>query len=87
MAPEKKTSPPRITRLIFTFGVIPNEFSRNLTKVKESKTGSQVDDNPEVYGIKIFEKHFEKPDHSVHCNLIDINNQSRILLPLKKPNW
>jgi hypothetical protein len=44
-----------------------NEFSKNLAKIKEYKTGAPVDgktkDTPEVYGIKIFEKHFEKPDY------------------------
>jgi hypothetical protein len=43
-----------------------NEFSRDLVKIKEYKTGAPVDgktkDTPDVYGIKIFEKHFEKPD-------------------------
>jgi hypothetical protein len=43
-----------------------NEFSKNLAKIKEYKTGAPVDgkikDTPDVYGIKIFEKHFEKPD-------------------------
>ena len=43
-----------------------SEFSRNLAKIKEYKTGAPVDgkirDIPDVYGIKIFEKHFEKPD-------------------------
>jgi hypothetical protein len=42
------------------------EFSKNLAKIKEYKTGAPVDDKtkdtPDVYGIKIFEKHFEKPD-------------------------
>lgn len=43
-----------------------NEFSKNLAKIKENKTGAPVDgkikDTPDVYGIKIFEKHFEKLD-------------------------
>jgi hypothetical protein len=43
------------------------EFSENLTKIKEYKMNLHVDgkieDIPEVYGIKIFEKHFEKPDY------------------------
>ena len=43
-----------------------NEFSKNLAKIKEYKTGAHVNgktkDTPDVYGIKIFEKHFEKPD-------------------------
>jgi hypothetical protein len=43
------------------------EFSKNLAKIKEHKTYSLVDNKievtPEVYGIKIFEKHFEKPDY------------------------
>lgn len=43
-----------------------NKFSKNLAKIKEYKTSALVDgkkkDNPDVYGIKIFEKHFEKPD-------------------------
>jgi hypothetical protein len=42
------------------------EFSKNLAKIKEYKTGTPVNgktkDIPEVYGIKIFEKHFEKPN-------------------------
>ena len=42
------------------------KFSKNLAKIKEYKTGALVDDKikdtPDVYGIKIFEKHFEKPD-------------------------
>jgi hypothetical protein len=41
-----------------------HEFSRNLVKIREHKIGAPVDaktkDIPEVYGIKIFEKHFEK---------------------------
>ena len=45
-----------------------NEFSRNLAKIKEYKTGGapvngKSKDTPDVYGIKIFEKHFEKPDY------------------------
>jgi hypothetical protein len=43
------------------------EFSKNLAKIKEHKTcshdDSKIEDTPEVYGIKIFEKHFEKPDY------------------------
>jgi hypothetical protein len=44
-----------------------NELSKNLANIKEYKTGSAVDDDktkdtPDVYGIKISEKHFEKPD-------------------------
>jgi hypothetical protein len=43
-----------------------NEFTKNLAKIKEYKTGAPVDgkikDTPDVYGIKIFEKHFEKLD-------------------------
>jgi hypothetical protein len=43
-----------------------NEFSKNLAKIKEYKTGAPVNgkskDTPDVYGVKIFEKHFEKPD-------------------------
>jgi hypothetical protein len=43
-----------------------NELSENLAKIKEYKTGAPVDgktkDTPEVYGIKIFEKHIEKLD-------------------------
>jgi hypothetical protein len=44
-----------------------NELSKNLANIKEYKTGAAVDDDktkdtPDVYGIKIFEKHFEKPD-------------------------
>jgi hypothetical protein len=43
-------------------------FSKNLAKIKEYKTSVNVDggktnDTPEVYGINIFEKHFEKPDY------------------------
>lgn len=44
-----------------------NEFSKNLAKIKEYKTNAHVNDTtkdtPDVYGIKIFEKHFEKPDY------------------------
>jgi hypothetical protein len=44
-----------------------NEFSKKLAKIKEYKTSSYVDgkmkDTSDVYGIKIFEKHFEKPDY------------------------
>jgi hypothetical protein len=43
------------------------EFSENLAKIKEYKKNLYVDgkieDIPEVYGIKIFEKHFEKPGY------------------------
>ena len=43
-----------------------NKFSKTLAKIKEFKTDSHVggktQDTPDVYGIKIFEKHFEKPD-------------------------
>jgi hypothetical protein len=43
-----------------------DEFSKYLTQIKEYKTGALLDDKmkdtPDVYGIKIFEKHFEKPD-------------------------
>jgi hypothetical protein len=43
-----------------------DEFSKSLTQIKEYKTGDPVGgetkDTPDVYGIKIFEKHFEKPD-------------------------
>jgi hypothetical protein len=43
-----------------------NEFSNNLGKIKEYKTSALVEgrrqDTPDVYGIKIFEKHFEKPN-------------------------
>ena len=42
-----------------------NEFSKNLVKIREYKTSALVNgkikDTPDVYGIKIFEKHFEKP--------------------------
>ena len=41
-------------------------MTENLAKIKEYKTrsvaNSKIEDIPEVYGIKIFEKHFEKPD-------------------------
>jgi hypothetical protein len=43
-----------------------NEFSKNLAKIKEYKAGivdGKTKDTPDVYGIKIFEKHFEKPDY------------------------
>ena len=37
-----------------------------MAKIKKYKTrsvaNSKIEDIPEVYGIKIFEKHFEKPD-------------------------
>jgi hypothetical protein len=46
------------------------KFSKNLDKIKEYKTspngdgdGKTMKDKPDVYGIKIFEKHFEKPDY------------------------
>jgi hypothetical protein len=43
-----------------------NEFSENLTRIKQYKTSSYIDrktkDTADVYGIKIFEKHIEKPD-------------------------
>ncbi|MGH9983664.1 MAG: hypothetical protein ACRD8W_06870 [Nitrososphaeraceae archaeon] len=43
-----------------------NEFSENLTRIKQYKTSSYIDrkakDTPDVYGIKIFEKHIEKPE-------------------------
>ena len=43
------------------------EFSENLFKIKEYKESShgdgKMEDTPEVYGIKIYEKHFEKPDY------------------------
>jgi hypothetical protein len=43
------------------------KFSENLCKIKEHKTSfhvnSKTEDTPDVYGIKIFEKHFEKPDY------------------------
>jgi hypothetical protein len=43
------------------------EFSKNLTRLKEYKKSpnpdGKIEDTPEVYGIKIFEKHFEKPDY------------------------
>lgn len=77
-----------------------NKFSENLAKIKEYKTSSYVygktRDTPDVYGIKIFERHFEKPDYIreryierifykpaklryqlIHCNLVDLDNQSR----------
>ena len=41
-------------------------MTENLAKIKEYKTrsvaNSKIEDIPEVYGIKIFEKHFEEPD-------------------------
>jgi hypothetical protein len=48
-----------------------NIFSKNLKRIKEYKTVTDVHgdgktkdkDIPEVYGTKIFEKHFEKPDY------------------------
>ena len=43
-----------------------NEFINNLAEIKNYKTSalgeSKREDTPDVYGIKIFEKHFEKPD-------------------------
>src|SRR5919106_6333102 len=43
-----------------------NEFSKNLAEIKGYKTSSYADgklkDTPDVYGIKIYEKHIEKPD-------------------------
>jgi hypothetical protein len=46
------------------------KFFRNLDKIIEYKTSPYVDDDdktvqdkPDVYGIKIFEKHLEKPDY------------------------
>ena len=43
-----------------------NEFSNNLGKIKKYKTSALVEgrrqNTPDVYGIKIFEKHFEKPN-------------------------
>lgn len=43
-----------------------NELSNNLAEVKKYKTSSLVkgkrQDTPDVYSIKIFEKHLEKPD-------------------------
>src|ERR671918_2920619 len=43
-----------------------NELSKNLFRIKEYKTGAPVNgktkDTPDVYGIKIFEKHIEKSD-------------------------
>jgi hypothetical protein len=43
-----------------------NEFSNNLAKIKKHKATALVEgkshDTPDVYGVKIFEKHFEKPD-------------------------
>ncbi len=44
-----------------------SKFYENLCKIKEHKTSSHVNskmnNTPDVYGIKIFEKHFEKPDY------------------------
>lgn len=77
-----------------------DELPRNLRRIKEHKisinSDGSIENTPEVYGIKIFEKHFEKPDYireryierifykpanlryqSIHCNIVDINNQSR----------
>jgi hypothetical protein len=43
-----------------------NEFINNLAKIKNYKTSAigndKLTDTPDVYGIKILEKHFEKPD-------------------------
>jgi hypothetical protein len=44
-----------------------NKLSQDLAKIKEHKTGGapvdgKTKDTPNVYGIKIFEKRFEKPD-------------------------
>jgi hypothetical protein len=46
------------------------EYFRNLGKIKEYKTSPYADgddktgnDTPDVYGITIFETHFEKPDY------------------------
>src|SRR5262245_24563763 len=40
------------------------DFQLNLDKLRNSKinSGRRDGDNPEVYGVKIFEKHFEKPN-------------------------
>jgi hypothetical protein len=40
------------------------EFLFNLDKSRNSQMNSGVrdGDNPDVYGVKIFEKHFEKPN-------------------------
>ena len=42
------------------------KLTENLAKINRYKTrsvaNSKIEDIPEVYGIKIFEKHFEKPD-------------------------
>ena len=40
------------------------EFLFNLDKSRNSQMNSEVrdGDNPDVYGVKIFEKHFEKPN-------------------------
>jgi hypothetical protein len=47
--------------------IYTKEFSENLSKIKEYKKNSngdsKIEDTPEVYGIKIFEKHFEKPNY------------------------
>jgi hypothetical protein len=43
-----------------------NEFINNLAKIKNYKTSAigndKLTDTPDVYGIKILEKHFENPD-------------------------
>jgi hypothetical protein len=43
-----------------------NEFINNLAKIKNYKTSalgeSKREDTQDVYDVKIFEKHFEKPD-------------------------
>ena len=40
------------------------DFLFNLDKLRNSKinSGCRDGDNPDVYGVKIFEKHFEKPN-------------------------
>lgn len=40
------------------------DFLFNLDKLRNSKinSGRRDGDNPDVYGVKIFEKHFEKPN-------------------------
>jgi hypothetical protein len=40
------------------------DFLLNLDKLHNSKinSGRRDGDNPDVYGVKIFEKHFEKPN-------------------------
>lgn len=40
------------------------DFQLNLDKLRNSKinSGRRDGDNPDVYGVKIFEKHFEKPN-------------------------